>query len=40
MPASADVVGGFSPRFHDATLAAPRAKARDYIHRLRVSGFV
>jgi hypothetical protein len=26
-----NVVAGFSPRFHNLALAAPRAKARDYI---------
>ena len=26
-----NVVAGFSPRFHNVTVAAPRAKARDYI---------
>jgi len=27
-----NVVAGFSPRFHNVTVAAPRAKARDYIY--------
>jgi hypothetical protein len=27
----ANVVAGFSPRFHNVAVATPRAKARDYI---------
>jgi hypothetical protein len=30
-----NVVAGFSPRFHNLAVAAPRVKARDYIESAR-----